>query len=84
MDGENLSKKKLKWFIFSRFRDVTIDGIWIGYVGIIDHLYTLLGTFTDIHRLVFSVYPGNGFYRGRFFGFPLSDPLVTAAHPEFL
>jgi hypothetical protein len=46
--------------------------------------------FTDHwHRLVSSVYhslhepfPGNGFYRGRFFNFPRSGPLVIAARAE--
>jgi hypothetical protein len=51
--------------------------------------YTL--QFTDTHRLVYSVYyslhkpfSGNGFYRGRFFNFPHSGPLVTAASAELV
>jgi hypothetical protein len=43
------------------------------------------------HGLVSSVYyslhksfPGNGFYRGRFFSFPHSCPLATAARAELM
>jgi hypothetical protein len=57
----------------------------------IHHSELQLTLFTDTHRLVSSVYynlhlpfPGNGFYRGRFFSFPRSGPLVTAARAEFL
>jgi hypothetical protein len=71
-----------------------IDGVWIGewiywpHVHITQN-YTL--PITDTHRLVSSVhysihkpFPGNGFYRGRFFSFPYSRHLVTAAHAELL
>jgi hypothetical protein len=49
--------------------------------------YTL--QITDTHRLVSSVYyslhspfPGNGFYRGRFFSYTRLGPPVTAARAE--
>jgi hypothetical protein len=51
--------------------------------------YTL--QITDTHRLVSSAYyrlhqafPGNGFYRGRFFSLLHLGPRFTAAHSEFL
>jgi hypothetical protein len=61
--------------------------------GFFDNLYTPLGTIemTDTNILMSSVsyilhkpFPGNGFYRGRFFSFPHSGPLLTAALAELL
>jgi hypothetical protein len=76
------------------FRGVTIDGVWVGKWIYSPLVYTTRNyTFqtTDTHRLVSSVYyilhypfPDNGFYRGRFFSFLRSGPLVTAVRSELL
>jgi hypothetical protein len=60
--------------------------------GFIDHLHTPLGTtLYRSQRLGSSVnyslqkpFPGKGFYRGRFFSFEDSGPLVTTARAEIL
>jgi hypothetical protein len=62
--------------------------------GFTDHLYTPLGTtlYRPLkHTLVSLVYysihqtfPGNAFYRGRFFSFPHLGPLLTASVRPFL
>jgi hypothetical protein len=71
-----------------------MDGVLIGYWIYWPLVYTARNytlQITDTRRLVSSVYyslhqlfPGNGFYRGRFFSFLHSDPLVTAACAELL
>jgi hypothetical protein len=39
---------------------------------------------SSVHYIFQQPFPGNDFYRGRFFSFPQSGPLVTAARLEFL
>jgi hypothetical protein len=64
-------------------------------IGFIDHLHTPLGTtlyrslaHTDLVSSVYSnlhqPFPGNSFYRRRFFSFTRSGPVVTATHAELL
>jgi hypothetical protein len=68
----------------------TKSGYWIYW----PLTYTTLNynlQITDTHRIISSVYyslhsqfPGNGFYREKFFSFPNSGPLVEAALAELL
>jgi hypothetical protein len=75
-----------------RFRCVTIDGVriceWI-YWPLVYTIRNYTSQITDTRTLVSSIYhnfncpfPGNGFYRGRFFSFPHSGPLFTASRAE--